>query len=108
MFHKHDVQSRTFARVVFAVPFVVYACAAVLPLVTVARVISRIEHGCPPGMALRWAVREGARAVASRGDSGWCRRFEALRRATFRAWSMGTQLPGPAGRRALDSAPCTQ
>jgi hypothetical protein len=28
-------------------------CAAVLPLVTVARVIPRIEHGRPPDMALR-------------------------------------------------------
>jgi hypothetical protein len=37
---------------------------------TVARVISRIEHGCPSDMALRWIVREGARADAARVDSG--------------------------------------
>jgi hypothetical protein len=63
-----EVSHQTFARVVFAIPFVVHACAAVLLPVTVARVISRIEHGCPPDMALRWVVREGARAVAARGD----------------------------------------
>ena len=41
-------------QLVVTVPFVVHARAAVLPPVTVARVISRIEHGCPPDMALRW------------------------------------------------------
>ena len=65
-----EVPHQALARVVVAVPFVVHALAAVLPPVTVARVISRIEHGCPPDMALRWVVREGARAVAARGDSG--------------------------------------
>jgi len=37
---------------------------------TAARVISRIEHGCPLDMALRWVIREGTRAVDARGDSG--------------------------------------
>jgi hypothetical protein len=50
---KVEVAHRRLARVVVAVAFVVHACAAVLPSVTVARVISRIEHGCPPDMALR-------------------------------------------------------
>jgi hypothetical protein len=49
-----EVPHQTFAGVVVvAVPFVVYAFAAILPAITVARVISRIEHGCPPDMALR-------------------------------------------------------
>jgi hypothetical protein len=48
-----EVAHQPLARVVVAVPFVVHACASILPPVTVARVISRIEHGCPPDMALR-------------------------------------------------------
>lgn len=48
-----EVAHQPLARVVVAVPFVVHACAAVLPPVTLACVISRIEHGCPPDMALR-------------------------------------------------------
>jgi hypothetical protein len=48
-----EIAHQPLARVVVAVPFVVHACAAVLPPVTVARVISRIEHGCPPDLALR-------------------------------------------------------
>ena len=36
-----------------AFSLVVHAGAAVLPPVTVARVISRIEHGCSPNIALR-------------------------------------------------------
>ena len=55
-----EVAHQAFTRVVVAVPFVVHALAAVLPPVTLARVISRIEHGCPPDKALRWVVREGA------------------------------------------------
>jgi hypothetical protein len=51
-----EIPHQALARVVVAVPFVVHTFAAVLPLVTVARVISRIEHGCPPDMALRWVV----------------------------------------------------
>ena len=65
-----EVAHQALAGIVVAVPFVVHPLAAVFPPVTVARVISRIEHGCPPDMALRWVVREGARAVAARGDSG--------------------------------------
>jgi hypothetical protein len=72
--------------VVVSVPVVVHALAAVLAPVTVARVISRIEHGCPPDKALGWGVREGGRTVAARGDSGGRRTFGALRRATFRRW----------------------
>ena len=65
-----EVAHQALARVIVAVPFVVHTCTAVLAPVTVSRVISRIEHGCPPDMALRLVVREGARAVAARGDSG--------------------------------------
>jgi hypothetical protein len=32
---------------------------------TVARVVSRIEHGSPSGYDVRWKVREGVRAVAA-------------------------------------------
>jgi hypothetical protein len=52
-----EVVHQALARVVVAVPVVVHARTAVLPPVTVARVILRIEHGCPPDMALRWFVR---------------------------------------------------
>jgi hypothetical protein len=48
-----EVAHQTLARVVVAVPFVVHARATILPPVTFARVISWIEHGCPPDMALR-------------------------------------------------------
>ena len=48
-----EVAHQAVARIVVPVAFVVHARAAVLPLVTVARIISRIEHGCPPDMALR-------------------------------------------------------
>ncbi len=65
-----EVPHQALARVVVAVPVVVHTLAAVLPSVTVARVISRIEHGCPPSKALRGVVREGARTVTARGDSG--------------------------------------
>ena len=65
-----EVPHQALAWVVVAVAFVVHAFAALLPPVTVARVISRIEHGCPPHMALRWVVREGPQAAAARGDSG--------------------------------------
>ena len=49
-----EVAHQALAWIVVAVPFVVHARAAVLRPVTVARVISRMEHGCPPdrGVAL--------------------------------------------------------
>ena len=62
---------------------------AVVTAMTVTRIMSRIEHGCPPDMALRWIVREGAWAVAAWGDSGGRWASRALRRAAFRAWSVG-------------------
>ncbi len=43
-----EVAHETLTRVIVAVPFVVHALAAAFPSLTVARVISRIEHGCPP------------------------------------------------------------
>jgi hypothetical protein len=48
-----EIPHQPLAGVLVTVPFVVHALAAVLTPVTVARVISRIEHGCPPDMALR-------------------------------------------------------
>ena len=49
-----EIAHQGFPRIVFIpVAWVVHARAAVLPAVTFARVISRIEHGCPPDMALR-------------------------------------------------------
>jgi len=51
------VPHEALARVVVAVPFVVHPLAAVLPPVTVARVISRIEHGCPPGSGVGLSVK---------------------------------------------------
>jgi hypothetical protein len=65
-----EVAHQAIARVqLVQVSAVVHTCVALVAL-TGSRVISRIEHGCPPDMALRWVVREGARAVAARGHSG--------------------------------------
>jgi len=55
-------------------------------------------------MALLWVVREGARAVAARGDSGGRWTFGALRRATFRAWSVRTRARVRWGDRAKSLA----
>jgi hypothetical protein len=49
-----EVAHRALARVIVAVPFVVHASAPVLPPITVACVISRIEHGYPPDMCVVW------------------------------------------------------
>ena len=79
------VPHQALARVVLPIPLVVHALAPVLAPVTVARVISRIEHGRPPDMALRrvgssrrpGGCREGrfrnalsVRGVAPRGVQG--------------------------------------
>ena len=49
-----EVAHQNVTRVVpIPVAWVVHARAAVLSAVTFARVISRVEHGCPPDMALR-------------------------------------------------------
>ena len=65
-----EVAHQAIAQItVVSVPVFVHSRTAIAAF-TVARVISRIEHGCPPDMALRWVVREGTRAVAARGDSG--------------------------------------
>ena len=80
-----EVAHQAIAQVtVVSVPVFVHSRTAVAAF-TAARVISRIEHGCPPDMALRSVVREGARAVAARGDSGRRRAPGALCRAAVRA-----------------------
>lgn len=79
-----EVARQPVARVqVVAVADVIHAGTVLTGALTITRVISPIEHDCPPACArprratarraskrLRWSVREGARASAARGDSG--------------------------------------
>ena len=99
-----EVAHESVARVqVVAVTVLVHSRAATAAF-TVACVISRIEHGCPPDMALRWVVREGARAVTARGRF---RKALSVRGDVSRgvqSWSEGTRARGRRGDRAMGSA----